>query len=49
MAFASLESRKEQAKHAAAVLGDTIHNEFPFVHGAHPMGKDNAQLLLNKS
>jgi len=43
------ESRKKQAHQAAQVLGDTIHNEFPFVQGAHAMGHDNTELLLNKT
>jgi len=40
---------KDQAKQAAAVLGNKIQNEFPFVSGAHAISNDNTELLLNKT
>jgi acetylornithine deacetylase/succinyl-diaminopimelate desuccinylase-like protein len=39
----------EQAREAAAILGNAIYQEFPFVEGALPMGTDPAELLLNKT
>jgi acetylornithine deacetylase/succinyl-diaminopimelate desuccinylase-like protein len=41
--------RLQQAHKAAEILGDEIHTEFPFVDGAHPVGTDLAELLLNKT
>ncbi|MEZ4652166.1 MAG: M20 family metallopeptidase [Candidatus Eisenbacteria bacterium] len=41
--------RMEQARQAAAILGQDIYAEFPFVEGAHPMGTDLTELLLNKT
>jgi acetylornithine deacetylase/succinyl-diaminopimelate desuccinylase-like protein len=41
--------RIDQARHAAAALGDTIRTEFPFVPGAAAMGDDPTELLLNRS
>lgn len=43
------EDRIHQASDAAAILGNTIYGEFPFVEGALPMGADPAELLLNKT
>lgn len=41
--------RKQQAKLAAEVLGDTVFSKFPFVNGAHPVIDDNAELILNRT
>lgn len=41
--------RVEQAKYCADVLGNSIHDEFPFVDGAGPIVHDNVKLLLNRS
>lgn len=43
------QSRLEQAKLAADVLGPLIYNEFPFVAGAQPATSDLAQLILNRT
>ena len=41
--------RLDQAKRAAAALGDAIHTKFPFVPGAGPMGDDPVELVLNRT
>ncbi len=41
--------RIEEAKAAAAALGDAVWSKFPFVAGAHPMADDPAQLILNRT
>ncbi|HEY8552977.1 MAG TPA: M20 family metallopeptidase [Burkholderiales bacterium] len=41
--------RREQARAAAAVLGDQVHGKFPFVPGARPMAGDLAELVLNRT
>jgi len=41
--------RIEQAKYCAEVLGNSIHDEFPFVDGAGPVDHDNVNLLINRS
>jgi acetylornithine deacetylase/succinyl-diaminopimelate desuccinylase-like protein len=41
--------RVEQAKKAAAILGNEVYAEFPFVGGAHAVGADPVELLLNKT
>jgi acetylornithine deacetylase/succinyl-diaminopimelate desuccinylase-like protein len=43
------DDRMAQAKKAAAILGDTIYSEFPFVEGARPVTADPVDLLLNKT
>ena len=43
------DDRMAQAKKAAAILGDTIYSEFPFVEGARPVTTDPVDLLLNKT
>jgi len=43
------EARIEQAREAAAVLGDTITEEFPFVEGAHGNELPHLDLLLNRT
>jgi acetylornithine deacetylase/succinyl-diaminopimelate desuccinylase-like protein len=40
--------RVQQAAAAAAMLGDSIHDEFPFVPGARPASDDLVQLILNR-
>jgi acetylornithine deacetylase/succinyl-diaminopimelate desuccinylase-like protein len=40
--------RMEQASAAAAVLGSSIRDEFPFVPGAGPGTDDTAELILNR-
>jgi len=40
--------RVQQAAAAAAVLGTSIRDEFPFVPGAGPPGDDMADLILNR-
>ena len=42
------QERVQQAAAAAAVLGDSIRDEFPFVPGAHPTCDDPAELILNR-
>jgi acetylornithine deacetylase/succinyl-diaminopimelate desuccinylase-like protein len=41
--------RVEQAKVAARVLGDSLHQRFPFTGAAHAMAKDLAELVLNRT
>jgi acetylornithine deacetylase/succinyl-diaminopimelate desuccinylase-like protein len=41
--------RIEEAKAAAAALGDAVWSKFPFVAGAHPIADDPAQLILNRT
>jgi acetylornithine deacetylase/succinyl-diaminopimelate desuccinylase-like protein len=41
--------RLAQAKVVAKVLGDEIHNKFPFVQGMQPMSKDLIELVLNRT
>jgi len=41
--------RGEQAKRAAAVLGEEIWRKFPFVKGMTPMAEDLADLVLNRT
>jgi len=41
--------RIEQAKKAAAVLGDEVHAKFPFVRGMQPALDDLAELVLNRT
>src|SRR5213082_3258254 len=41
--------RVEQAKRAAAALGDSTYNKFPFPAGAGPMADDPTELVLNRT
>ena len=41
--------RIEQAKRAAAALGDAVYTKFPFVSGTQPMGDDQTELVLNRT
>jgi acetylornithine deacetylase/succinyl-diaminopimelate desuccinylase-like protein len=41
--------RVEQAKRAAAALGDTVHTKFPFAGATRPMGEDLTELVLNRT
>jgi len=41
--------RIQQQKEAAAILGESIHKEMPWVEGAHAMGHDELELLLNRT
>ena len=43
------EGRVEQARRAAAILGDTVYTEMPFVSGMKPGTLDPVELLLNRS
>ena len=43
------EGRIAQARQTAAVLGDTVFSEFPFVAGMRPAADDRVELLLNRS
>jgi len=43
------EQRMEQAKVAAEVLGDEVYTQYPFCHGAHPVGTDGPELVLNRT
>ena len=43
------EGRVAQARTAAAVLGDTVFTEMPFVSGMTPVTGDPVELLLNRS
>src|SRR5438477_2945447 len=41
--------RLEQAKRAAAALGDAVYDKFPFVPGAKPMADDPTEMVLNRT
>jgi acetylornithine deacetylase/succinyl-diaminopimelate desuccinylase-like protein len=41
--------RVEQAKRAAAALGDSLYTKFPFSPGAGPMAEDPTELVLNRT
>lgn len=41
--------RAEQAEQAAAVLGDTLWQRFPFADGVQPMGDDNVERVLRRT
>jgi acetylornithine deacetylase/succinyl-diaminopimelate desuccinylase-like protein len=41
--------RQEQAKAAAAILGDEVYTKLPFASGMKPMVDDPAQLILNRT
>jgi acetylornithine deacetylase/succinyl-diaminopimelate desuccinylase-like protein len=42
-------ARIMQAARAAEVLGDEVWNKFPMQKGTQPVGKDNAELILNRT
>jgi acetylornithine deacetylase/succinyl-diaminopimelate desuccinylase-like protein len=41
--------RIEQARHAAATLGDAVYSKFPWVQGMRPADEDLAELVLNRT
>ena len=41
--------RIEQAKRAAAALGDAVYTKFPFAGGTRPMTEDTTELVLNRT
>jgi acetylornithine deacetylase/succinyl-diaminopimelate desuccinylase-like protein len=41
--------RMEQAKRAAAALGQALYTKFPFVGGTRPMADDTVELVLNRT
>ena len=41
--------RVEQAKRAAAALGDSLYTKFPFAPGTGPMAADPTELVLNRT
>ena len=41
--------RLEQAKRAAAALGDSVYTKFPFAGGTKPMSDDVTELVLNRT
>jgi acetylornithine deacetylase/succinyl-diaminopimelate desuccinylase-like protein len=41
--------RNEQAKAAAAILGDEVYTKLPFAPGMQPMTEDPAELILNRT
>lgn len=41
--------RREQARRAATVLGDSVYQKFPFVDGMAPVSTDAEELLLNNT
>jgi acetylornithine deacetylase/succinyl-diaminopimelate desuccinylase-like protein len=41
--------RLAEAKETARILGDEIHDKFPFLPGMKPMGNDPLELLLNRT
>jgi len=43
------EQRREQIRHAAQVLGNSIHEAFPFPPGTQPVTHDVEELLLNRT
>jgi acetylornithine deacetylase/succinyl-diaminopimelate desuccinylase-like protein len=43
------EERVQQARQCAEILGDTIHDTFPFVDGMRPVSDDLVELMLNRT
>ncbi len=43
------DERRAQARHAAEVLGDSVWTKFGLLDGAHPMGDDNVDRILNRT
>ena len=43
------DSRMQEAKQVAEVLGDEIYSKFPFVEGASPLSKNLTSLVLNRT
>jgi len=43
------EERLQQAACVAEVLGDEVHDKFPFLPGVQPMDSDNTELVLNRT
>ncbi len=43
------EARVQQARAVAQVLGDEVYSKFPWKPGTQPMGKDNAERILNRT
>ncbi len=43
------EQRVEQARRAAAVLGEEVFDKFPFLPGMRPMAEDLGELILNRT
>lgn len=43
------EQRIEQARHAAAVLGNEVFTKFPFIDAMRPAANDLAELILNRT
>jgi acetylornithine deacetylase/succinyl-diaminopimelate desuccinylase-like protein len=41
--------RIEQVKQVAALLGDEVHESYPFVPGMEPMGENSVERLLNRT
>ncbi|MFL6621894.1 MAG: M20 family metallopeptidase [Sulfurifustis sp.] len=41
--------RREQARAAAATLGDAVYSKFPFTPGMQPMASDTSELVLNRT
>ena len=41
--------RLAEARETARILGDEIHDKFPFLPGMRPMGNDPLELLLNRT
>ena len=41
--------RREQARAAAATLGDEVYTKFPWVKGARPVSEDGTELVLNRT
>ena len=41
--------RLAEMKETARILGDEIHNKFPFVEGMKPVATDNLELILNRT
>jgi acetylornithine deacetylase/succinyl-diaminopimelate desuccinylase-like protein len=42
-------ARVEQAKAAAAILGDAVYSKFPFAGRTGPMAQDPAEMILNRT
>lgn len=43
------DSRMQEAKQVAEILGDQIYDKFPFVKGAQPLSKNPTSLVLNRT
>ncbi len=42
-------NRFDEVRHTAKILGDEVHNKFPWIEGMRPVTNDSVELLLNRT